>query len=519
MKKVIELIKILILSIISIVGILNINPPDIMEARNFITAREMVEKGNWFVTTLNGKYRFEKPPLPTWLTAIVMKIFNNISDEWLLRIPVVLITILLIIYIYKFIILILNDEKLALIVTFIVSTNFMILKIGSRNSWDMYPYVFIFIAIYYFIAIYIRDKWKDSLLFGLFLAFSLMSKGPIGLYGLFLPFLIAYGFIYRFKNWKEYSLKLIVGVVFGIALASIWPLGMYLENKELFLKVMAKEGHTWNNKHVKSIFFYLNYIGYMGIWAIFSIVTFFKGKNIECEKKRKFLKFINIWTILVLIFLSIVKMKKERYGLPLYIVSSISVGMIFEYYLNYSWEKLKRYDKAILYIQLILSIIVSIIAIGLVIWSKSYSFKHIIVIVLLLIYLFYSMIVLKNKDRLKRWILYSSGLLMVVGNIGIVDIIETKIRGKNLKEYSYLESLQKKELNYAVYSDDYVIDDVWSVGKNILEYNENIKLPEKFYFLTTDDIVIKGYKVISKKIYYRYRNDDDTIIMYLFEKE
>ncbi len=42
----------------------------IMEARNFITAREMVNEGNWILTTLNGEPRYQKPPLPTWITAV-----------------------------------------------------------------------------------------------------------------------------------------------------------------------------------------------------------------------------------------------------------------------------------------------------------------------------------------------------------------------------------------------------------------------------------------------------------------
>ncbi|MDF1516551.1 MAG: glycosyltransferase, partial [Lutibacter sp.] len=42
----------------------------IMEARNFITAREMVQDDNWLLTTMNGETRYQKPPLPTWLTAV-----------------------------------------------------------------------------------------------------------------------------------------------------------------------------------------------------------------------------------------------------------------------------------------------------------------------------------------------------------------------------------------------------------------------------------------------------------------
>ena len=64
---------ILILSIISFFSNLWVKDADLMEARNFITAREMVESGNWLIPTLNGSLRFEKPPLPTWITAGIMK--------------------------------------------------------------------------------------------------------------------------------------------------------------------------------------------------------------------------------------------------------------------------------------------------------------------------------------------------------------------------------------------------------------------------------------------------------------
>jgi len=48
----------------------------IMEARNFITAREMITDGNWILTTMNGGPRYEKPPLPTWITAVFGLLFG-----------------------------------------------------------------------------------------------------------------------------------------------------------------------------------------------------------------------------------------------------------------------------------------------------------------------------------------------------------------------------------------------------------------------------------------------------------
>lgn len=39
-------------------------PVSIMEARNFITSREMITENHWLLTTMNGEARYEKPPFP-----------------------------------------------------------------------------------------------------------------------------------------------------------------------------------------------------------------------------------------------------------------------------------------------------------------------------------------------------------------------------------------------------------------------------------------------------------------------
>ena len=51
--------------------------PDLMEVRNLVTAHEMVTDGHWLVPTMNGEYRLEKPPLPTWVSACVELVFGD----------------------------------------------------------------------------------------------------------------------------------------------------------------------------------------------------------------------------------------------------------------------------------------------------------------------------------------------------------------------------------------------------------------------------------------------------------
>ena len=54
---------------------------NIMEARNFISAREMVQNHEFLLTTLNGEPRYQKPPLPTWLTAASGSLFGFVSQS------------------------------------------------------------------------------------------------------------------------------------------------------------------------------------------------------------------------------------------------------------------------------------------------------------------------------------------------------------------------------------------------------------------------------------------------------
>lgn len=51
--------------------------PDIMESRNLVTAYEMAYDGNWLLPTMNGEWRLEKPPLPTWIAALVEIVFPD----------------------------------------------------------------------------------------------------------------------------------------------------------------------------------------------------------------------------------------------------------------------------------------------------------------------------------------------------------------------------------------------------------------------------------------------------------
>ena len=153
-----DIFILLILSIFAFLSIIWINEVDIMEARNFITAREMLQNSDWWTTTLNGQFRFEKPPFPTWLTAFTMMITNS-KLEFILRIPNMLVSVFTILFLYKTMFRIKKDRLFAFLSSFVLLTTFMFIKIGAENTWDIYL-CFCFLCFSIFIHIYARKPKK-----------------------------------------------------------------------------------------------------------------------------------------------------------------------------------------------------------------------------------------------------------------------------------------------------------------------------------------------------------------------
>jgi len=114
LKNKLDLFIILIVCLVIFMSNLNVIEINIMEARNFITAREMLDYGNWIHTTMNLEPRYEKPPLPTWLTAISASIFG-VKNLFGLRLPAVLSVIFLIFTFYFLIKDIIHNKKQAFI--------------------------------------------------------------------------------------------------------------------------------------------------------------------------------------------------------------------------------------------------------------------------------------------------------------------------------------------------------------------------------------------------------------------
>lgn len=228
----------------------------IMEARNFITAREMLSDGNWILTTMNGVPRYEKPPLPTWITAMFGGMFG-IQNVYVLRLPAVLMVWMTGSFTYLFSKTLTGNKRNSLINGLIAVTSFYVIGIVVEAPWDIYTHGFMIAAIYYlYKALKSFNIW-NLVAASLLIACSVLSKGPISLYALLLPFLIAYAIVNGIKN--KFLVKSILVLLVGLAIGSVWFIYVRIADSETFMKIATVETANWSSYNVKPFYYYWSF--------------------------------------------------------------------------------------------------------------------------------------------------------------------------------------------------------------------------------------------------------------------
>ncbi len=325
-----------ILLVLVCVGIFFVNLDaiwvNIMEARNFATAREMLQDDNWLLTTLNGEPRYQKPPLPTWLTAISASIFG-LENLAAMRLPAALITLTLILSSYSLAIRFTKQRTYAFVSSLVLATSFYIIFSGRNGQWDIFTHGFMMLAIYQLYRFFTESSYKYTRILGaaIFFGCSFMSKGPVSLYALFLPFLIAFGCVYKFKQMKGRILPLVFFLVVSLALSGWWHYYTYLYDAETVLAITNKETGNWTSYNVRPFYYYWSFFTQSGIWTIPAFIGLLYPylKNRVLDKKGY--QFTFIWTMASVILLSIIPEKKSRYLLPVLIPLALNTGFYVMY--------------------------------------------------------------------------------------------------------------------------------------------------------------------------------------------
>lgn len=299
--------------------------PDIMEARNLIAAREMVEDGHWMVPTLNGNLRLEKPPLPTWLTAVTY--YVSADSLTLQRGMAGLAALLLVFYFWRFARRVLDTDPLPS--TLLLLTCYSVILMGRTATWDIYCHAFQMAGIYHLArGLQSRDKaLRQFLAAGVWTGLSILSKGPVSPYALLLPFLIAVALVDKPRmrgKWTGVALMTITALATG----TWWFIYIRLSQAEAMAAVVAKESGAWINHNTRPWWYYWKFFLEAGIWAVFLLTAIFLPLFQNQRRKERAWLLPCTWMVFSLILLSLMPEKKPRYLLPMLIPASLVMGQV-----------------------------------------------------------------------------------------------------------------------------------------------------------------------------------------------
>lgn len=310
-------------------------PADLMEARNLATAHEMNSMGNHLVPTLNGELRLAKPPLPTWIASFVDLYF---PDSLTVQRGVAgAVATLMVVFLYLITSYISRKHRLALLAALVFASSYNIIMMGRTATWDIFCHSFMLGGIYFFIRACEQKgkQWGNFLLAGLFAGLSFLSKGPVSLYALFLPFLLAYLFAFR-PMLKGKKAPIIAMLTVGLLVSFWWISYVFIFHHEEFVSIMQVETSAWINHNTRPWYYYWQFPAEAGIWASFWVTTIFTFFLFKRQLLRKEYAFSLLWFLFSLVLLSVIPEKKPRYLLPLLVPGAMSIS----FFLYYCWEGL-----------------------------------------------------------------------------------------------------------------------------------------------------------------------------------
>ena len=322
---------------------------NIMEARNFITAREMINLDHWIFTTLNDEPRYEKPPLPTWMTAISMLIFG-MKSLFALRLPAAIMGTFTVVFIYKLGLKFSQNRKYAFLSGLIAVTSFYILYSGRDGQWDIHTHSWMIMAIYGMYKLFTEEsaKYRNAILSGILIGCSFLSKGPVSMYALMLPFLIAFGTVYKYRNFRSRIIPVILMLVVAAAISASWSLYVFYFDTHAVSKITDRETGRWLDYNVRPFYYYWSFVIQSGIWTIPAFVGLLYPYLKNRVFYKKGYKFTLIWTLAVVVLLSIIPEKKSRYLLPVLIPMALNTAFYIEYLFR-RFDMMPKKEKWVVY--------------------------------------------------------------------------------------------------------------------------------------------------------------------------
>lgn len=456
--------------------------PDIKnEIKYFVIVDNMIQSKNLFILKYLGELYPDKPPLYFFILFLARKYMKDFFIQGTIILGSLIPSFFITTYFYKFIKRFKSEREAFIFTIFLISIPFFI-GTSAFIRMDMLMSCFIFLSLYFFFNLYYgKIKFNNINIFAIyiFIFLAIFTKGPagfgipVGIILVFLMFEKNIGFLKKIKFFR--------GILLILCFLGIWigKLFTYPEGKEYVNLLFGQEtvGRIVKSKaHVRPFYYYIKKLPAIlypyGITILFSIVYYLK--NIKSYNKWDILEKIGfVWTIVVIVLLSIASGKLEIYLLPispgaiLLLLSFImklrdkkigkillivmEVLSILSIPFNLIFNKEKNFYKRLLITPISLFIIFVFINFNIEFYNKNYTLKYPIKII--------------NKDVRNQIISYRFEDIVNLKDVINKEIIITDNFGENISidkkifisKTKYIDDLKDKNLNIIYKNKKYFI--------------------------------------------------------------
>jgi 4-amino-4-deoxy-L-arabinose transferase-like glycosyltransferase len=292
----------------------------------------MVKTQNYFLPVYSGKFRFQKPLLPYWLTVLGYKTFG--INLWSGRLPFLLFSGALLVLLYRFARLISPDPQYAGLNVVLLSSSLLFLQAARISMTDMLFAFFTTLALYAFYRAldapaYIT-RYYGLAYAAMGLAFA--SKGFLGV----VPALAMFGYVLWVKpqQHKKYILMLFNPLYLALIVipALAWYGYLFINHHDELLCQLHKETASSITSGFppigKNILFYgqIMCTYYLPFTALAAYLVIKKKIALP---RRFILMMLSIGiTFFILLVIIIIKRPKDRYLLVIWPTITIIVGYV-----------------------------------------------------------------------------------------------------------------------------------------------------------------------------------------------
>lgn len=466
---------------------LDVIPVSIMEARNFITSREMINDGNWLLTTMNGEPRYQKPPLPSWICAGFAILFG-VKNIFAFRLPAILFIAITGIYTFLLSKQLTKSKSQSINNALILITSFYIIGIAFEAPSDIFTHGFMLMAIYQLFLLFQThgNYLKHGLIAGICVGGSILSKGPVSFYVLLLPFLLAYGFSFKYRFNKKIVVTFIFCLLLAFLIGGSWYLYVRLEDPETFKAIAEKETGNWSSYNVRPFYYYWSFFTQSGLWTIPAFIGLIFPYMKQRVSNLKAYKFSFYWTIFAVILLSIIPEKKSRYLMPVLIPLAINTGFYIEYLIKHFKTLNDKKDTFPVYFNfgLIAIIAISFPIVGYAYLGEKLQGHYILFIITSLICIAIGIALFFNLQKKKMNRVFNLSILFFVSILVFGLPLVEALKSETYKPLNNLKA-QTDSQQLTVYSYNGIAPEmIWQFGGKLLPLKTDgtIRFPESKEF-------------------------------------